>query len=122
MSEISSPLVSEKASAARFSKIVAKLVVHGADLDDHRHPISSDTHIELVELGWRPVGRDHDLTPAIDQRIQGMAEFLLNGRPCKNSMSSISKISIWRSFSLKASASRARKACTKPDMKRSAVR
>ena len=34
--------------------------------------------------------------------------------PCRNSMSSISRMSIFRSFSLKASASRARNACTKP--------
>ena len=79
---MSSPLVSEQASVARFSQdLVAELVVHGADLgDEAAAEPRAHAHVELVELGRRPVGGDHHLAPAVDQRVQRVAELLLDGR------------------------------------------
>ncbi len=61
--------------------LVAKIVVHGADLG---HETATEprahAHVELVELGRRAVGRDHHLASAIDQRVQRVTELLLDGR------------------------------------------
>ena len=61
--------------------LVAELVLHGADLG---HEAAAKTrahaHVELVELGRRAIGRHHHLPPAVDQRVQRMAELLLDGR------------------------------------------
>ena len=60
--------------------LVAQVVIHRADLGDETagqpraHP-----RVEAFELHWRAVGRHHHLLAAIDQRIQRMAEFLLEG-------------------------------------------
>ena len=62
--------------------LVAKLVVHDADLG--HEPAAKPrphAHVELVELGRRPVRRHHHLPPAVDQRVQRVAELLLDGRP-----------------------------------------
>ncbi len=61
--------------------LVAQLVIHGADLG--HEPAAEPrphAHVELVELGRRPVGRHHHLPPAVDQRVQRVAELLLDGR------------------------------------------
>ena len=62
--------------------LVAELVVHDADLG-HEAPAKPrpHAHVELVELGRRPVRRHHDLPSSVDQRVQRMAELLLDGRP-----------------------------------------
>ncbi len=60
---------------------MAKVVVHRADLG--HEPAAeprAHAHVELVELGRRPVGSDHDLTAAVDQRVQRVTELLLDGR------------------------------------------
>ena len=82
MSEMSSPLrLGAGLVRALLQDLVAKLVVHGADLG---HQASAKTrphaHVELVELGRRPVGGDHHLPSAVDQRVQRVAELLLDGR------------------------------------------
>ena len=62
--------------------LVAELIVHDADLgDEAAAKPRPHAHVELVELGRRPVGRHHDLPSAVDQRVQRMAELLLDGRP-----------------------------------------
>ena len=62
--------------------LVTKLIVHGPDLGDKSAAKPrAHAHVELVELGRRPVCRHHDLPPAVDQRVQRMAKLLLDGRP-----------------------------------------
>ena len=60
---------------------MAELVVHRADLgDEAAAEPRAHAHVELVELGRRAIGGDHHLPPAVDQRVQRVAELLLNGR------------------------------------------
>jgi hypothetical protein len=61
--------------------LVAELVVHRADLgDEPAAEPRAHAHVKLVELGRRTIGRDHHLAPAVDQRVQRMAELLLDSR------------------------------------------
>ena len=82
MSETLSPRVSAQASCARFVQdFVAELVLHGPDLgDEAAAKPRAHAHVELVELGRRAISGDHHLPPAVDQRVQRVAELLLDGR------------------------------------------
>jgi hypothetical protein len=57
----------------------AQLLVEGPDLD-HETAGEARAHalVEALELGRRPVRRDHDLAAGIDQCIESVAELLLD--------------------------------------------
>ena len=66
---------------ALLQDLVAELVVHGPDLgDEAAAEPRAHAHVELVELGRRAISGDHHLPPAVDQRVQRVAELLLDGR------------------------------------------
>jgi hypothetical protein len=116
VSEMASPRVSQTGFGGPLRQdLVAKLIIHDADLG--HEPAAKPrphAHVELVELGR---ARSAATTTC---RPPSISEFSVWQNSCwmvglaENSMSSMSRMSILRSFSLKASASRARKACTKP--------
>jgi hypothetical protein len=58
----------------------AQPLVERRDLDDETPgQAGPDSLVQVLEFGRRAIGRDHDLPARIDQRIQRVTEFLLDG-------------------------------------------
>ena len=63
-----------------MNDIAAQSRVRRADLEgDATAQPRAHTVVEALQLGRRPVGGDHHLTSAVDEHVEHVAEFLLNG-------------------------------------------
>src|SRR5216684_9351897 len=63
-----------------FENTQAKLFLQRRNLDDESTgETRTHTLFQGLEFGRRPVGGYDDLAPGIDERIQGVAKFLLDG-------------------------------------------
>src|ERR1700687_4662002 len=63
-----------------FENTQAKLFLQWCNLDDESTgETRTHTFFQGLEFGWRPVGGHDDLAPSVDERIQGVAKFLLDG-------------------------------------------
>ncbi len=108
---------------ARFEDLHAQRFVERTDVD--REPaLETRQHalVELIEFGRRAIGGDDDLLAESMSAFSVWQNSCWMVLPCRNCTSSMMRMSMPRSFSLKAKAVCAFSADTKPLMNFSAVR